>query len=367
MTSTDRFPSGSPSACFLILAAVAALTVWNCGVSRAGEDRESSAMQGKVLRAEERFERTWTEGFIRVLDIRPGMTILDIGTGTGRYARAFAEMMEGTGMVYATDIVPDLVRYLSGEAERRSLGNLAPVLVTREGVDEFYGRHAYDLITLFHVVVIHLGKVEYFREMRSFLTDNGRLVVTYQVKFPPFTPDDVTDFDGLVESLLSEPAGSPFSSVFSGETRDLIEGQPKGAAIDEQVRNAVIEDLNGTVEDVRFGGAFADGLAVREGPGFTPEEKDFADWLLLYVKSKGGYDGAELSTGDRNKAATLNRLLLARQFRPYLSPAVAAPYGHRAQGEAIIAKLEEAGYRLHGIYDDLVPFEITIVFTAGEP
>jgi cyclopropane fatty-acyl-phospholipid synthase-like methyltransferase len=92
-----------------------------------------------------------TDKFLELLTIRPGMTILDIGTRTGQFAYFFAERLAGTGKVYATDIDEGCIRYVEEEAKRRGLDNLFPVLVKPEGVDEFYGRHRYDLIAFFHV------------------------------------------------------------------------------------------------------------------------------------------------------------------------------------------------------------------------
>ena len=44
------------------------------------------------------------DALIRTLDLKPGMTILDIGAGSGQQSYKIAEALKGTGKVYAADI-----------------------------------------------------------------------------------------------------------------------------------------------------------------------------------------------------------------------------------------------------------------------
>ena len=67
-----------------------------------------------------------------VLAIRPGMTVLDVGTGTGQFAYAFADRLQGRGKVYATDVNEGCVSYVR-EQSRHGLGTVVPALVRREG------------------------------------------------------------------------------------------------------------------------------------------------------------------------------------------------------------------------------------------
>src|SRR6185295_6636753 len=83
------------------------------------------------------------------LKIEPGMTILDIGAGTGQQAYILAERLKGSGKVYATDIDPLLVDYVNAQAKERGLSNLETAVVSIKGVDPFYAKHRYDLILLY--------------------------------------------------------------------------------------------------------------------------------------------------------------------------------------------------------------------------
>ena len=64
---------------------------------------------------------------LAALDLRPGMTIADIGAGTGYFSVRLARAVSD-GQVIATDIEPDMIRYLSERAAREQLTNLRAVL-----------------------------------------------------------------------------------------------------------------------------------------------------------------------------------------------------------------------------------------------
>lgn len=220
------------------------------------------------------------------------------------------------------------------------------------------------MVSLFHVSVIHASKVDYFRALKEFLDDEGLLVITYEARFPPFSVSDVTDFTGLVEDLSSLPADSPFHGGLRESTREMAGMVPAGEEPDDLLKEAIVEDFNRILSDVVFGGAFAEGMSVSEGAALTPVEREYADWLVLQLKSKGVFAGSDLRFDDTKNAATLNRLLLVQRFRRRLAEGVVSPFGHGRKAAGIIEKLEKAGFRLKAIHDDVVPFEITLVFSA---
>jgi len=143
-------------------------------------ERKHASLNGAILRQLDRYKYIDMQKIINkeILRIRPGMTVLDIGTGTGQYAYKVAEALKGTGKVYATDIDPDLVDYVTQEAGRRELSNLYPVLVKKDGLDKFYTKQNYDLILVFHFPLDVRGRIDYFSELRNLLNENGRLIFT---------------------------------------------------------------------------------------------------------------------------------------------------------------------------------------------
>lgn len=82
----------------------------------------------------ERFEGESREVFdkrnriVAALQLRPGMSIADVGAGTGLFTRLFAHEVETKGAVYAVDISPKLIEYVKNSAEKLQLPQVKTVL-----------------------------------------------------------------------------------------------------------------------------------------------------------------------------------------------------------------------------------------------
>ena len=62
------------------------------------------------------------------LPIKHGYKILDYGCGPGSYSIAAAELLEGTGMVYALDLHPFAIEDVRQAVEKRKLSNIQTIL-----------------------------------------------------------------------------------------------------------------------------------------------------------------------------------------------------------------------------------------------
>ena len=67
---------------------------------------------------------------IAALELDPKMTVADIGAGTGYFTVRLARAVPD-GKVIATDIEPDMVRYLGERARKEQLANISTVLAER--------------------------------------------------------------------------------------------------------------------------------------------------------------------------------------------------------------------------------------------
>jgi ubiquinone/menaquinone biosynthesis C-methylase UbiE len=67
------------------------------------------------------------------LELQKGMSVIDIGAGSGRYAIASANLVGDNGKVYAVDIQQDLLGKLKREASKLRLQNIYPIWADIEG------------------------------------------------------------------------------------------------------------------------------------------------------------------------------------------------------------------------------------------
>lgn len=67
---------------------------------------------------------------VAAMMIAPGMTVADIGAGTGYFERHLSQAVGGTGKVLALDIEADMVRYLRERAAKEKLVNVTAQQVT---------------------------------------------------------------------------------------------------------------------------------------------------------------------------------------------------------------------------------------------
>ena len=117
---TGRYSMGRPSA---------------DGIGKSYLGREISGVMGwqgaAWLERDERQQEERADLLLRELDLQPGMAVADIGAGTGYYARRIAPLVgsgNSGGLVYATDVQPEMMKMLADGAKKAGLTNIKPVL-----------------------------------------------------------------------------------------------------------------------------------------------------------------------------------------------------------------------------------------------
>jgi len=352
------------------------------------------------------------DSILNLLKIKPGMNILDIGTGGGYYAYKFAEKLKGTGKVFATDIDIKYINHVAQEAQLSGLGNLYPILVKKEGVDEFYGKQKYDLI--FFTGIYFDDPVSYFREMKRFLAEDGRLVFAgYKSMCFNFFKEDFADFKGLIKALSREPENSPFYKGLRESTRELIKQKTDGQA-DELLKEAIVDDFNRMLVNPLICSNFLKIIDSGSKMSFIPEERDFINhyWQLIKLRKGSDFDimpkQVDIVRVDSFVITIFNKLFLIQNFRKYLYIGEGAPYLSRAvigknikpdEGDSCCEKwiitatevskdfgykridegpidiekkdlivnsiINDAGYKLENEYN-LIPFRKVLVFKANK-
>jgi ubiquinone/menaquinone biosynthesis C-methylase UbiE len=67
---------------------------------------------------------------LSALGLKPGMTVADIGAGTGYYSWRIAQRVGPGGAVYAVDVQPEMIRMLEKQMSRRGAVNVKAMLGT---------------------------------------------------------------------------------------------------------------------------------------------------------------------------------------------------------------------------------------------
>jgi ubiquinone/menaquinone biosynthesis C-methylase UbiE len=111
---------------------------------------------------------------VRALELGPAMTVADIGAGTGYFAVRLARAVP-RGQVIATDLEPDMLRYLEERARREQLPNLhvATATATTSGL----APSSVDAILVVHVWHHLADKAAYARDLAAALRPGGKLIV----------------------------------------------------------------------------------------------------------------------------------------------------------------------------------------------
>jgi ubiquinone/menaquinone biosynthesis C-methylase UbiE len=112
---------------------------------------------------------------IRALDIQPGMTVCDLGAGSGYYTVRMSRLVGPTGKVYAVDIQPRMLELLTRRLRSDGIQNVIPVLSTED--DPKLPPQSQDLILLVDVYHEFARPQLMLRRMREALKDDGRLVL----------------------------------------------------------------------------------------------------------------------------------------------------------------------------------------------
>ena len=125
------------------------------------------------LERENREKEERTDMLIQSLNLKPGMTVADIGAGTGYFSRKIATRVGNTGTVYTVDVQPEMVGKLKFAA--KSHANIKPVLSTE--TDVMLPVNSLDLAIMVDVYHELAYPYEVMKSVLRALKPNGRLVL----------------------------------------------------------------------------------------------------------------------------------------------------------------------------------------------
>jgi ubiquinone/menaquinone biosynthesis C-methylase UbiE len=115
------------------------------------------------------------EDVVRVLGIKPGEVVADLGAGGGYFTFRLADAVGPSGAVYAVDVDPTMVDYLRRRVTEQGYHNVHVVLATEDdprlpagGVDLVFSCNTYH----------HLSqRPTYFARAKQYLRPEGRIAI----------------------------------------------------------------------------------------------------------------------------------------------------------------------------------------------
>ena len=134
-----------------------------------------------VARWNRSFENERREVYVKRMEIvaasgvKPGMTVADIGAGTGLFTMLFSDAVKPGGSVYAVDISPAFVEYIQETAKKRRVRNVTAIL--SDGTDTQLPEGSVDLAYLSDVYHHFERPAETLASIRKALKPGGRMVV----------------------------------------------------------------------------------------------------------------------------------------------------------------------------------------------
>jgi predicted methyltransferase len=74
------------------------------------------------------------DAILKLAAVKPGMSVADVGAGTGLFSMMLADAVGPTGRVYAEEVVERFSRYIAERAARERRANVVSVVGTETGI-----------------------------------------------------------------------------------------------------------------------------------------------------------------------------------------------------------------------------------------
>lgn len=161
----------APRGITLLVLAISTCSVAAAAVGRQQRDPEEYA---KFLEGAARVERMQVPRVIAALELKPGMKVADIGSGSGLFTRPIARAVAPGGLAYAVDVDEGLLRIVARSASEAGLSNVRTVAAAPDDprLPELVDL-AFICDTLYHIQ----NPGEYLKTLRKQLTPGARLAV----------------------------------------------------------------------------------------------------------------------------------------------------------------------------------------------
>lgn len=132
--------------------------------------------------------RAATEAIIQEAQVRPGMRVLDLASGTGEPALTLATAVAPGGHITATDLVPEMLAVAEENARQRGLNNMTFQAADAEALP--FPDQSFDVVTCRFGIMFFPNAQKALREVQRVLKPGGRAAFVAWGPLeqnPPFT------------------------------------------------------------------------------------------------------------------------------------------------------------------------------------
>ncbi len=283
---------------------------------------------------------------------RRGLSVAEVGAGTGQFTYRLAAALPAPAHILATDINPLVVDYLRHELARRGVGHVTPALVTPHGLDPVYHERRYDLVFMAHVYFYLRDRVAYLEELAPLLAVGGRVVIITS-STQPF--DLTAKPEKLVELARALPQAHPIVEALAAPTRAALRDH---AGTSASLAAALLHDLNRMLFDERLFRRFVVGGQLVASLALEPGVRAFAQNELDYLDLEMIPSGVPPAATNREAVTWLLNRLIVEQTFPDLFPRPPKPSWRLADD------MLSAGYTFEAILP-FSPSEVAEIYRAG--
>jgi tRNA A58 N-methylase Trm61 len=138
------------------------------------------------LERPEREQEENPDGALDALNLKPGMSVADVGAGTGYMSLKMAKRVGPTGKVYAEDVQPEMLQRVRANAQKAKVSNVETV--QGSFTDPMLPKGQMDLVLLVDVYHEFSEPQKMLRGIRESLKSDGRLVLLEYRKEDPKIP-----------------------------------------------------------------------------------------------------------------------------------------------------------------------------------
>ncbi|MDE0889253.1 MAG: class I SAM-dependent methyltransferase [Phycisphaerales bacterium] len=192
------------------------------GTGRTYFDREIAQVMGHLaagwLERPKREREERTDLLVRMLELRPGMDVADIGAGSGYFTRRMSPSIEPDGTIFATDIQPEMLEYLDKSLLLEGIQNVVPILGRVD--DTGLAQDSVDLILLVDVYHEFDHPWEMARSMHRALRPGGRIALV------EYRAGDATVPIKPLHTMTEAQARLEFEAAGFEMVESLVDGLP---------------------------------------------------------------------------------------------------------------------------------------------